>query len=209
MPVRREVRRATTRGSRPTLNTYGRGPGAARSATASTTPPPPVVVVTMADGSDDPEQIDELARLVERGVVVAAASRYMHGGQQVGGPVLKGAALAARRAVACTGSPGSAPATRPTRSRPTRREFVRDGRHRVATQGFEIGIELVAKARRAPAAGRRAPDHLARPRRRRVELQAGARGSRGTCAGTASPSGPRLDELDAGDAASDHDRERG
>ena len=30
--------------------------------------------------------IDPLARLVERGVVVAAASRYSPGGQQVGGP---------------------------------------------------------------------------------------------------------------------------
>ena len=49
----------------------------------------PVVVVTMADGSDDPEQIDELCKLVERGVVVAAASRYMSGGQQIGGPLLK------------------------------------------------------------------------------------------------------------------------
>src|SRR5260370_14334317 len=44
----------------------------------------------MADGCDDPRQIDALARLVERGVAVAAASRYMAGGQQVGGPVLKG-----------------------------------------------------------------------------------------------------------------------
>ena len=40
----------------------------------------PMVVVTMADGSDDPTQVDELARLIERGVVVAAASRYMPGG---------------------------------------------------------------------------------------------------------------------------------
>ncbi|HEX3980521.1 MAG TPA: glycosyltransferase family 2 protein, partial [Acidimicrobiales bacterium] len=48
-----------------------------------------VVVVTMADGCDDPQQIDQLVRLVERGVVVAAASRYSRGGQQVGGPLLK------------------------------------------------------------------------------------------------------------------------
>src|SRR3981189_3261627 len=74
---------------RPVHNTFGRGPanairfgiGAARA---------PVAVVTMADGSDDPRQIDELARLVDRGVVVAAASRYMPGGQQVGGPRFKG-----------------------------------------------------------------------------------------------------------------------
>ena len=71
------------------VNTYGRGPANAIrygiDAAAA-----PVAVVTMADGSDDPRQIDELARLVERGVVVAAASRYMPGGQQVGGPGLKG-----------------------------------------------------------------------------------------------------------------------
>ena len=49
----------------------------------------PVIVVTMADGCDDPQQIDDLVRLVERGVVIAAASRYSHGGQQVGAPFLK------------------------------------------------------------------------------------------------------------------------
>src|SRR5437762_1345834 len=73
---------------RPTLNSLGRGPARAirfgvDQADAD------VVVVTMADGCDDPAQIDQLARLVERGVVVAAASRYVRGGQQVGGPVLK------------------------------------------------------------------------------------------------------------------------
>ena len=61
-----------------------------RSGSASTRRRAPVVVVTMADGCDDARQIDELARLVERGVVVAAASRYMPGGQQVGGPVAQG-----------------------------------------------------------------------------------------------------------------------
>src|SRR5207248_530002 len=74
---------------RTVVNTYGRGPANAirfgiDAATA------PVVVVTMADGCDDARQIDELVRLVERGVAVAAASRYMPGGQQVGGPLLKG-----------------------------------------------------------------------------------------------------------------------
>jgi dolichol-phosphate mannosyltransferase len=74
---------------RPVVQTYGRGPANAIrygiDAAAS-----PVVVVTMADGCDDPRQIDDLTRLVERGVVVAAASRYMPGGQQVGGPLVKG-----------------------------------------------------------------------------------------------------------------------
>ena len=69
------------------INTYGRGPANAirfgiDSAAA------PVAVVTMADGCDDPRQIDDLARLVDRGVAVAVASRFMPGGQQVGGPLL-------------------------------------------------------------------------------------------------------------------------
>ena len=72
----------------PTLNTYGPGPAQAiRFGFAHAKAD--VVVVTMADGCDDPMQIDPLVRLVERGVVVAAASRYMRGGQQIGGPVIK------------------------------------------------------------------------------------------------------------------------
>src|SRR5437870_4211967 len=72
----------------PTLNTYGPGPARALRFGIDQARGR-VVVVTMADGSDDPRQIDQLARLVERGVVVAAASRYTRGGQQVGGPALK------------------------------------------------------------------------------------------------------------------------
>ena len=72
----------------PTLNSLGRGPAfAIRAGIEQATAP--VVVVTMADGSDDPTKVDELARLVERGVVVAAASRYMPGGAQLGAPWLK------------------------------------------------------------------------------------------------------------------------
>ena len=70
------------------VNTYGRGPGNAIRYGIDHARGP-VVVVTMADGCDDPTQIDNLARLVERGVVVAAASRYTRGGQQVGGPAIK------------------------------------------------------------------------------------------------------------------------
>ena len=73
----------------PTHNDQGRGPAQALRF-GFDTGHAPVVVVTMADGSDDPTQIEPLVQLVERGVVVAAASRYTHGGQQVGGPFLKG-----------------------------------------------------------------------------------------------------------------------
>lgn len=106
-----------------------------------------VAVVTMADGSDDPQQIDDLVRLVERGVVVAAASRYSHGGQQVGGPLLKGTLSKwAGRSLAFFARVGTTDATNSFKA--YNMTFVRDvGIDSDA--GFEIGIELVAKARRA------------------------------------------------------------
>jgi glycosyltransferase involved in cell wall biosynthesis len=104
------------------------------------------VVVTMADGSDDPRQIDDLARLVERGVVVAAASRFMSGGQQVGGPALKSLlSRVAGRSLHLLARVGTRDATNSFKAYSL--EFVRavgiDSR-----SGFEIGIELTAKARR-------------------------------------------------------------
>jgi dolichol-phosphate mannosyltransferase len=127
------------------LNTYGRGPANAirygiDHARAG------VAVVTMSDGSDDPQQIDELTRLVERGVVIAAASRYMPGGQQVGGPLLKGLmSRAAGRSLYSFARVGTRDATNSFKAYST--EFVRevgiDSR-----AGFEIGLELTAKARR-------------------------------------------------------------
>jgi glycosyltransferase involved in cell wall biosynthesis len=48
-----------------------------------------MIAVVSGDGSDDISQLDSLAGLVERGVSVAVASRYMKGGQLVGAPLLK------------------------------------------------------------------------------------------------------------------------
>jgi dolichol-phosphate mannosyltransferase len=127
------------------VNTYGRGPANAirfgmDAALA------PVTVVTMADGCDDARQIDELVRLVERGVAVAAASRYMPGGQQVGGPVVKGTlSRLAGRSLRVLAQVGTRDATNSFKAYAT--DFVRqvgiDSR-----DGFEIGIELTAKAKR-------------------------------------------------------------
>ncbi len=130
---------------RPTHNTYGRGPAAAlrfgidQAAAA-------VVVVTMADGSDDPQQIDVLTRLVERGVVVACASRYMRGGQQVGGPWLKGKmSRLAGTSLRLVGRVGTHDATNSFKA------YSRAFLQQVGVEsdrGFELGIEMVAKARR-------------------------------------------------------------
>ena len=75
-------------------------------------------------------------------------------------------------------------------------EFVRDVGIESDT-GFEIGIELVAKARRLRLPGRRDPHDLARARPRRVELQGRRSGSRGTCSWYRFAFGPEL-SLDAG-----------
>jgi len=127
------------------LNEYGAGPAHAirfgiHAAQA------PVVVVTMADGCDDPRQVDELTRLVERGVVVAAASRYMPGGQQVGGPAFKRMlSRNAGRSLYRFARIGTRDATNSYKA--YNRDFVEqvgiDSR-----DGFEIGLELTAKARR-------------------------------------------------------------
>ena len=127
------------------INRYGRGPARAiragfDAATAD------VVVVTMADGCDDPQQIDQLTRLVERGVVVAAASRYSKGGQQVGGPLLKG--LMSRLAGASLRVLARVGTWDPTNSfKAYDRRFV-DEVGIDSDKGFEVGLELVAKARR-------------------------------------------------------------
>jgi glycosyltransferase involved in cell wall biosynthesis len=130
---------------RAVLNTYGRGPAnairfgidAARA---------PVAVVTMADGCDDARQIDELARLVDRGVVVAAASRYMSGGQQVGGPRLKRLlSRSAGKSLHWFARVGTHDATNSFKAYST--EFVRQVGIQSRT-GFEVGLELTAKATR-------------------------------------------------------------
>ena len=100
----------------------------------------------MADGCDDPMQIDQLARLVERGVVVAAASRYARSGQQVGGPLLKASmSRLAGLSLFYLARVGTRDATNSFKAYST--DFVKAVGIE-SDRGFEIGIELVAKARR-------------------------------------------------------------
>ena len=128
----------------------------------------------MADGSDDPRQIDDLVRLVERGVVVASASRYMSGGQQVGGPALKTPPFE-------DGGPFATPVRK---GRDTRRhelfkaystEFVR----MVGIEsraGFEIGYRADREGPAVAAARGRDPHDLARPRARACPTSSSRRG---------------------------------
>jgi glycosyltransferase involved in cell wall biosynthesis len=127
------------------INTYGPGPGNAIRfgiEKASTE----VVVVTMADGSDDVFQIDSMVRLIERGVAVVSASRYTKNGRQVGGPFIK--SLLSRLAGVSLfyfGRVGTRDATNSFKA--YSKEFINQVGIE-SDKGFEIGIELVAKARR-------------------------------------------------------------
>lgn len=47
------------------------------------------VLITMADGSDEPPIVDAMVGLARAGADVVAASRYMPGGHQIGGPLVK------------------------------------------------------------------------------------------------------------------------
>lgn len=130
----------------PTENTYVPGPAnAIRFGLDSARGD--VIVVTMADGSDRADQIPEMARLVREGNAVVTASRYMKGGRQVGGPLIKGwLSRLAGVSLYHFGRVGTHDATNSFKA--YRPDFIR-GVGVESTAGFEIGIELVAKARRA------------------------------------------------------------
>jgi len=105
-----------------------------------------VLVVTMAYGSDDARDIPKLVRLVERGIDVACASRYMPTGQQIGAPLLK--ALLSRiagKSLSFIARVGTRDATNSFKA--YKSSFIA----KVGIDssfGFEIGIEMVAKAKR-------------------------------------------------------------
>jgi glycosyltransferase involved in cell wall biosynthesis len=106
----------------------------------------PVVLVTMADGSDQVSQIEELTRLVEEGAAVAAASRYMPGGRQVGGPRLKSMiSRTAGTSLHRLARVGTHDATNSFKA--YSKAFI-EAVGVESDAGFEIGIEMVAKAKR-------------------------------------------------------------
>lgn len=104
------------------------------------------VTVMMADGSDDIRAIFELSNLVNRGVAVACASRYMSGGQQIGGQRFKKfLSRSAGKSLFILAGIGTNDPTNSFKS------YSRDFLAQVSIEsrsGFEIGIELVSKAHR-------------------------------------------------------------
>lgn len=103
-----------------------------------------VVVITMADLSDPPEVILEMARAVRAGADVVSGSRYMRGGSQTGGPLMKTLlSRAAGLSLAWVAGIGTHDAT--TSFRAFSRRFVAHVPLESRT-GFTFGIEATVKA---------------------------------------------------------------
>ena len=107
----------------------------------------PLVLITMADGSDEMDRVDEMVRLGNEGAVVVAGSRYMRGGHQIGGPILK--RVLSRAAGLSLHWLAGVPIHDATNNfKLYRRDFL-DSVTIESTGGFELAIELTAKATRA------------------------------------------------------------
>ena len=103
-----------------------------------------VIVLFMADGSDDPECIPKLVKLVERGVSIACASRYMPGGQLVNAPFVKSSlSKFAGKSLHMLTRVGTKDCTNSFKA--YSRTFLNTVEIE-STQGFVLGIELIAKA---------------------------------------------------------------
>ncbi len=106
-----------------------------------------LVLITMADGSDEMERVDEMVRLGQAGAAVVAGSRYMPGGGQIGGPILK-RALSRAAGLSLHWLAGVPIHDATNNFKLYRRDFL-DSVSIESTGGFELAIELTAKATRS------------------------------------------------------------
>lgn len=123
-------------------NTLGRGPANALKAGFAAARGE-CLVVTMADLSDDLPALATMLARFEAGYDLVSASRYMRGGEQVGGPWLKGKlSNAAGNSLYMIGLPTHDPTNSYKLYRTARlRELALE-----SSAGFEINLEIVAKA---------------------------------------------------------------
>jgi dolichol-phosphate mannosyltransferase len=102
------------------------------------------VVVTMADGSDDHRCVDRMYSMYQEGYDLVAASRYMSGGEQRGGPILKG--LLSRAAGWSLHRFAGLPTRDPTNNFKLYRKTFLDSVTIESDGGFEVALELTVKA---------------------------------------------------------------
>lgn len=103
------------------------------------------VVVTMADLSDPPEVINKMLEKAQiNSADIVCASRYMRGGRQIGGPLIKG--LMSRFAGLTLHYFAKVPTHDATNSfKLYKKSFVQEQTIE-SNGGFELGLELVVKA---------------------------------------------------------------
>jgi len=108
------------------------------------------VLISMADGSDEPQVVDRMVALARDGADVVAASRYMPGGCQIGGPLVK--RLLSRAAGLSLHLVGGIATHDPTNNFKLYSRRLLSAERIESTAGFELALELTVKA---SLAGRR------------------------------------------------------
>ncbi len=141
--LRDAIQKNNLRNIEPFKNLYGRGAlNAIKSGLESAEAD--YVLVTMADLSDDLAAVKPMVAFMDRGADIVCGSRYMKGGRQIGGPVIKKnlSRLAGLSLHWITGIPTHDISNS---FKMYRREFLRS----IAIEsigGFEIGLEILVKA---------------------------------------------------------------
>ena len=106
-----------------------------------------LILISMSDGSDEPAAVDRMVALARAGADVVAASRYMPGGRQIGGPSLK-MVLSRLAGLSLHHFAGLPIHDATSNFRLYRRAFL-DGVEIESQAGFELALELTVKAHRA------------------------------------------------------------
>ena len=108
------------------------------------------VLISMSDGSDEPHVVDSMVELAREGADVVSASRYMKGGHQVGGPLIK--RTLSRIAGLTLHWFGGVATHDPTNNFKLYSRRLLDSTPIQSDAGFELALELTVKA---TLAGRR------------------------------------------------------
>ncbi|GBD96595.1 MAG TPA: glycosyltransferase [Nitrospirae bacterium] len=102
------------------------------------------LLVTMADLSDDYSVVDDMCRLMSEGYDIVCGSRYMKGGKQIGGPLIK--KTISRIAGISLWHLTGLPTHDATNSFKLYRKKMLNSMEIESDGGFEVGIEIVTKA---------------------------------------------------------------
>ena len=124
-------------------NLLGRGPALALRAGFAAAAGE-VALVTMADASDDPHDIAPMLAAIAGGADLVAASRYMRGGHQLGGPPVKG--FLSRWAGRSLHWLIGLPTADPTSAFKMYRKALLDALVLESDAGFELALEITVKA---------------------------------------------------------------